>query len=52
MGKIERYRGSLLVLAVGDALGTALEFKAPGSFKPNLNTRVEWDGEKKEKKKA
>ncbi len=27
-----RYRGSLLGLAVGDALGTTLEFKAPGSF--------------------
>jgi ADP-ribosylglycohydrolase len=29
-----RYRGAILGLAVGDALGTALEFKAPGSFKP------------------
>ncbi len=34
MKKIERYRGSLLGLAVGDALGTTLEFKAPGTFKP------------------
>lgn len=34
MEKISRYRGSLLGLAAGDALGTALEFKAPGSFKP------------------
>lgn len=30
----ERYQGSLLGLAVGDALGTALEFKRPGSFPP------------------
>jgi ADP-ribosyl-[dinitrogen reductase] hydrolase len=30
----DRYRGSLLGLAVGDALGTTLEFKPPGSFQP------------------
>jgi len=29
-----RYRGALLGLAVGDALGTTLEFDAPGSFEP------------------
>jgi ADP-ribosyl-[dinitrogen reductase] hydrolase len=29
-----RYRGALLGLACGDALGTTLEFKAPGSFAP------------------
>lgn len=34
MGKIELYRGCLLGLAVGDALGTSLEFKPPGSFVP------------------
>lgn len=28
----DRYRGSLLGLAVGDAVGTTLEFKQPGSF--------------------
>jgi ADP-ribosyl-[dinitrogen reductase] hydrolase len=28
------YRGCLVGLAVGDALGTTLEFKAPGTFKP------------------
>ncbi len=28
------YRGALLGLAVGDALGTTLEFQAPGSFSP------------------
>ena len=27
-----RYRGALLGLAAGDALGTTLEFKPPGSF--------------------
>lgn len=34
MQPIERYRGSLLGLAAGDALGTTLEFKEPGSFAP------------------
>jgi ADP-ribosylglycohydrolase len=29
-----RYRGSMLSLAVGDALGTRLEFRRPGSFDP------------------
>jgi len=29
----ERYRGCLLGLAVGDALGTTVEFKPPGTFK-------------------
>ncbi len=32
--QIERYRGCLLGLAVGDALGTTVEFKTPGSFRP------------------
>ncbi len=30
----ERYRGALLGLAAGDAVGTTLEFKRPGSFDP------------------
>jgi hypothetical protein len=30
----QRYRGCLLGLAVGDAVGTHLEFKRPGNFKP------------------
>lgn len=30
----DRYRGSLLGLAVGDALGTTLEFRPPGTFEP------------------
>ncbi len=34
MEPIERYRGSLLGLAAGDALGTTLEFRRPGSFSP------------------
>ncbi len=34
MQQIERYRGSLLGLAVGDALGTTLEFLRPGTFTP------------------
>jgi ADP-ribosyl-[dinitrogen reductase] hydrolase len=29
-----RHRGALLGLAAGDALGTALEFRSPGTFKP------------------
>lgn len=31
---INRYRGALVGLAVGDALGTTVEFKPPGSFPP------------------
>src|SRR5687768_11222399 len=34
MEKINRFRGCLLGLAVGDALGTTLEFSQPGSFQP------------------
>ena len=30
----ERYRGCLVGLAVGDALGTTLEFRRPGTFAP------------------
>lgn len=29
-----RYRGCLLGLAVGDALGTTLEFRPPGALEP------------------
>jgi len=32
MNTIDRYRGCLLGLAAGDALGTTLEFKPPGTF--------------------
>jgi ADP-ribosyl-[dinitrogen reductase] hydrolase len=31
---LDRYRGALLGLAAGDALGTTLEFRAPGTFDP------------------
>jgi ADP-ribosyl-[dinitrogen reductase] hydrolase len=34
MTTLERYRGCLLGLAAGDALGTTLEFERPGSFEP------------------
>jgi ADP-ribosylglycohydrolase len=34
MELIQRYRGCLLGLAVGDALGAPLEFRQPGSFAP------------------
>ncbi len=34
MEKIERYRGCLLGLATGDAVGTTLEFQSPGMFSP------------------
>lgn len=32
--RLQRYRGCLLGLATGDALGTTLEFRNPGSFTP------------------
>jgi ADP-ribosylglycohydrolase len=34
MEMITRYRGAMLGLATGDALGTTLEFQRPGSFTP------------------
>lgn len=34
MQLIDRYRGCLLGLATGDAVGTTLEFKPPGTFTP------------------
>lgn len=34
MTTLDRYRGALLGLAAGDALGTTLEFRSPGSFAP------------------
>lgn len=34
METLARYRGSLLGLAAGDALGTTLEFRSPGTFAP------------------
>jgi len=34
MDRLSRYRGALLGLAAGDALGTTVEFEAPGTFEP------------------
>ena len=34
IGSRDRFRGCLLGLAAGDALGTTLEFKSPGTFEP------------------
>ena len=34
MHLFDRYRGALLGLAAGDALGATLEFARPGSFRP------------------
>jgi len=34
MDRIEKFGGCLLGLAVGDAVGTTLEFKPPGTFEP------------------
>ena len=34
MNNLPRFQGSLIGLAVGDALGTSIEFSPPGSFKP------------------
>lgn len=34
MDSLERYRGSIIGLAVGDALGTTVEFCEPGTFEP------------------
>jgi ADP-ribosylglycohydrolase len=34
MTTLDRYRGCLLGLAAGDALGTTLEFQDPGTFEP------------------
>ena len=33
----ERFRGCLLGLAVGDAIGTTLEFRSPGTFEPLID---------------
>ena len=34
MTTLDRYRGCLLGLAAGDALGTTLEFSSPAAFEP------------------
>ena len=37
---LDRKRGTLLGLAVGDALGAAIEFRSPGSFEPVTDYRA------------
>ena len=34
MDRLDRFRGALLGLATGDAVGTTVEFKARGTFAP------------------
>jgi hypothetical protein len=38
----DRQRGTLLGLAIGDALGAAVEFEPPGSFPSPCLTSVGW----------
>lgn len=40
MTETDRQRGTLLGLAVGDALGAAIEFQMPGTFKPVTGYRA------------
>ena len=35
----DRFRGTLIGLAVGDALGAAIEFRPPGRFPPVIDYR-------------
>jgi ADP-ribosylglycohydrolase len=39
MSRSDRQRGTLLGLAVGDALGAAAEFRRPGGFEPVTDCR-------------
>ncbi|HIH88300.1 TPA: ADP-ribosylglycohydrolase family protein, partial [Candidatus Bathyarchaeota archaeon] len=39
MDVLSRFRGGLLGLAVGDALGAPVEFEPPGSFPPIMGYR-------------
>ena len=39
MNKMDRFKGCLLGLAVGDALGAPVEFMAPGTFEPIRDMR-------------
>ena len=41
----DRQRGMLLGLAIGDALGAAVEFEVPGSFEPVQGYRGAYDHE-------
>ena len=40
MTTTDRQRGALFDLAVGDALGAAVEFKMPGTFEPVTGYRA------------
>jgi ADP-ribosyl-[dinitrogen reductase] hydrolase len=40
MTHTDRQRGTLIGLAVGDALGAAVEFEMPGSFEPVTGYRA------------
>ncbi len=40
MTRIDRQRGTLLGLAIGDALGAAVEFQYPGTFEPVTGYRA------------
>jgi len=46
MNIIERYRGAMIGLATGDALGMPVEFEAPGTFVPlaGMEDRGAWGG--------
>lgn len=37
ISELMRYQGCMLGLAVGDAVGTTVEFKTPGSFSPLMD---------------
>ncbi len=34
LNMVDRFRGAVIGLAVGDCMGVPLEFKAPGTFEP------------------
>ena len=38
MNMRDRYRGSLLGMAAGDAVGTTIEFEKPGTLRPLTRT--------------
>ena len=40
MAQLDRFRGCLLGLAVGDAVGTTVEFRPRGSFEPPADEQL------------
>ena len=42
VAELDRYRGCLVGLSAGDALGTTLEFSPPDSFKPIGQRQLFW----------